>query len=116
MELKYYKIKGTENIIRIEGLDKNKLKKAFAIKKLYVLSDEDGDDVFGLGLDTSNTLTKSVLTVDPSSIEDGCATVKTVGDPTDILIQTMELIDEIYKHVINFLESYDKAKERIKEV
>lgn len=114
MTIKFTKIKET-NILRISGLDKNKLETAFKYNESFIAEDDKNNDVFGIVKSDTTRLGKYVLEINTADIKDGTLTVEATTNVDTILVNSMtdmlNLFDAIEKYAGKVNETLAKIEE-----
>ena len=115
------KIRGAENTIRVEGLDKEILTitEAYAPETLE-LFDEQGNHIFGIYTDEkkSPALYDDALAFDIETLENNMlvVTVNTERDLNATIIRASKLINQIYAKAVEVVAEYKTLSAEIKEI
>lgn len=115
------KIKGADNTIRVEGLDKNVLSiaEAYAPDTLE-LFDEKGNQIFGIYTNEkkSPALYDDALAFDIDALENNMIvlTVTSDRDLNAVIIRASKYINEIYTKATEVTNEYNELSKNIKEI
>lgn len=118
-ELKFNKIKGAPNNLRIENLDLEMLNKAAAMTDgMLTVKNEEGHPEFAIVLtEGQSVISKFALEINPKAMEDNILVCAVPGDnPDATIVRAVKFIKQIYAEAVTTAEEFDTANAAIKTV